>query len=132
MGFVYFLIPVVGGYGVMQWAIGKAHASIGADGEHLPVKEIQGLGDKRVVVAAAATLGDSSSSSTNSKEEKVKIMTRTQTVGAGGWGGGVHLAVSDQETQRKNREKLNQFLVRQKQRHEKQQQQRVDNPEKKQ
>ena len=41
MGFIYFLTPIVGGYYVMQWAIGKAHQSIGPQGEYLPasVKE---------------------------------------------------------------------------------------------
>ena len=93
MGFVYFCIPVVGGYFVMQWAISKSHESIGERGELLKVKEVQGIGDMRVI-------------DTDSGE--------MERVGAGGWGGGVHLAVSDVETQRKNREKLDKFLKRQK------------------
>ena len=86
MGFVYFTIPVVGGWYVMQWAISKSHASIGEYGEKLPVKEIQGIGDKRLGAG-----GD------------FKTITT-----------GVKLAVSDEETQRKNRNKLDRFLKRQK------------------
>jgi hypothetical protein len=32
---VYFSIPVIGGYYVMQWAIGKSHENIGRRGEQL-------------------------------------------------------------------------------------------------
>ena len=39
--------------------------------------------------------------------------TPDQKVGAGGWGGGVHLATSDQETQEKNRINLERFLKKQ-------------------
>jgi len=92
MGCVYFMIPVVGGYYVMQWAISKSHESIGPHGEKLPVKSVQGIGDKRVVTHDG----------------------QLATVGAGGWGGGVRLAVSDEATQRKNRENLDHFLKRQK------------------
>jgi hypothetical protein len=94
MGMVYFTIPVVGGWYIMQWAISKSHHSIGLYGEKLPNQSrIQGLGDKRVVVA----------------EDTEQV----QKVGAGGWGGGVHLAVSDEESQRRNQEKLRKFLKRQ-------------------
>lgn len=71
----------------MQWAISKSHESIGVHGEKLPVKELQGIGDKRV-----------------------KNDGSVATVGAGGWGGGVRLSTSDQEIQRRNREKLDLFL----------------------
>lgn len=37
-----------------------------------------------------------------------------EVVGAGGWGGGVRLATSDQETQDKNRVNLERFLRKQK------------------
>lgn len=84
MGFVYFTIPVVGGWHIMQWAISKAHVSIGEHGEKLEKKTITGIGDQR---------------GSDGKH-----------IGAGGWGGGVHLAVSDEETQRRNRKKLNKFL----------------------
>ena len=33
MGFVYFTIPVIGGYYVMQYAIGQSEVNIGARGE---------------------------------------------------------------------------------------------------
>lgn len=84
MAFVYFTIPVVGGWYVMQWAIGKSHSSIGVNGERLPVKTISGIGDKRG--------------------------SDGQHVGAGGWGGGVRLVVSDTETQIKNKQKMDEFV----------------------
>jgi hypothetical protein len=98
MGMVYFTIPVVGGWYVMQWAISKSHHSIGLHGEKLPNRSgIQGLGDKRVVVA----------------EDAEHPEVQYHKVGAGGWGGGVHLAMSDEETQRRNQEKIRKFLKRQ-------------------
>lgn len=97
MGFVYFTIPVVGGWYVMQWAISKSHASIGVQGERLPNKSIQGIGDKRVVMG----------------EDGV---SNEQLIGAGGWGGGVNLAVSDKETQRRNQKMLHKFLKQQQRR----------------
>ena len=35
MGFVYFTIPVIGGYYIMQWAQNKSIENIGAKGEKL-------------------------------------------------------------------------------------------------
>lgn len=84
MGFVYFSIPVVAGWTIMQWAISKSHESIGENGEKLPVKTVLGIGDRR------------------GHDGKL--------VGGEGWGGGVKLVVSDDETQKKNRLKLNKFL----------------------
>lgn len=108
MGFVYFTIPVIGGWYVMQWAISKSHESIGERGERLPVRTSNmqaGIGgDKR---SRVIILPDG--------EEEV----REQRVGAGGWGGGVHLAISDEETQRRNRKMLNKFLKQQRRKHEK-------------
>ena len=43
MGCIYFSIPVVGGWHVMQWAIGKSHDSIGPKGEKLRIKEVEGI-----------------------------------------------------------------------------------------
>lgn len=90
MGCVYFSIPVIGGYQVMQWAISKSHESIGKHGELLPEKRIQGIGDKRI------------------KEDGTK-----EQVGAGGVGGGVRLAVSDEQTQKQNRKMLQAFFKQQ-------------------
>jgi hypothetical protein len=100
MGCFYFCIPLVGGHYVMQWAISKSHESIGEQGEKLKVKDLQGLGNKRL-----------------DAEGNLK------TVGAGGWGGGVKLAVSDEETQKHNREMLNKYFKKQRRKLEKQQQQ---------
>ena len=54
---------------------------------------IQGLGDKTIV-----------------KDESGE---RVERIGAGGWGGGVHLVTSDQETQDINRVNLERFLKKQ-------------------
>jgi hypothetical protein len=93
MGFVYFSIPVIGGYQVATWAISKSEATIeerlGRD--PLAASKIQGIGDKKVV-----------------QEENGS--TKVEKVGAGGWGGGVNLVTSDKETQDVNRINLERFL----------------------
>ena len=76
----------------MQWAMGKADERFGADGELLRGQTIQGIGDKRV----------------DADGNIVRVG------GADGWGGGVRLANSDPETQRRNMKKLNKFLRHQK------------------
>ena len=88
MGFVYFCIPVVGGYYVMQWAIGRSHQSIGPRGELLKQKEIQGIGDKRILE--------------NGELQEIG--------GSKGILGGVKLAVSDAKTQEINNKNLMLFL----------------------
>ncbi len=90
MGCIYFSIPVIGGYQVMQWAISKSHDSIGIHGEKLSQKDIEGIGEYRVLP--------------DGTKEKV---------GAGGVGGGVRLAVSDQKTQEQNRAMLEAFFKQQ-------------------
>lgn len=90
MGFIYFSIPVVGGYNVMMWAISKSHESIGERGEKLKIKEVQGVGD--VVV-----------------NEDGKVVR----LGKGNFGGGVKLAVSSQVEQERNRILLAKVLKRQ-------------------
>eukprot|EP00543_Licmophora_paradoxa_P009176 CAMPEP_0202467022 /NCGR_PEP_ID=MMETSP1360-20130828/70662_1 /ASSEMBLY_ACC=CAM_ASM_000848 /TAXON_ID=515479 /ORGANISM="Licmophora paradoxa, Strain CCMP2313" /LENGTH=67 /DNA_ID=CAMNT_0049091367 /DNA_START=1 /DNA_END=200 /DNA_ORIENTATION=+ len=67
----------------MQWAISRAHDSIGEKGEKLAVQQIEGIGDKRI--------------KENGEVEKV---------GAGGIGMGVRLAVSDEKTQQQNKQML--------------------------
>jgi len=86
MGFVYFSIPVVGGYAVMQWAIGRSHDSIGERGEKLQEKEVEGVGDTVLVGG-----------------EQHKI-------GAGGLGMGVNLAVSNKADQERNKVMLEKFF----------------------
>ena len=49
MSCIYFSIPVVGGWNVMQWAIGRAHESIGEKGEKLKIKKVEGIGNTSVV-----------------------------------------------------------------------------------
>lgn len=92
MGFVYFCIPVIGGYYVMQWAIGKSHKSIGPRGELLRHKEIQGIGDRRIL-------------------EDGEIQ---EVGGSKGLGGGVKLAVSDSQTQEQNMKMLKSFFKQEK------------------
>jgi hypothetical protein len=91
MGCIYFSIPVVSGWYVMQWAIHQSHKSIGEHGELLPQKELQGLGDRTV----------------DARGNELKVG------GPEGWGGGVRLAVSDETTQQRNREMLNSFFRKQ-------------------
>ena len=90
MGFIYFTIPVIGGYNVMMWAISKSHDSIGERGEKLKIKEVQGIGD--VIV--------------KENGEVVRL-------GKGHFGGGVKLAVSSQEEQERNKLLLAKVLQRQ-------------------
>jgi len=97
MGCFYFSVPVVGGWYVTQWAVGKSHEYIGEHGEKLETKEIQGFGDKRIV---------------NGEVQKV---------GAGGFGGGVRLAVSDPETQERNRKMLMAYFKKQRKKRRKEQ-----------
>ena len=70
----------------MQWAIGKSHESIGAKGEKLRVKEVEGIGDQTT------------------------IQGETKKVGAGGIGMGVRLAVSDKEDQQRSKKMLSKVL----------------------
>ena len=60
-------------------------------GEKLRIKHIEGIGDRMM----DGTAGES------------------RKVGAGGWGGGVNLAVSDEETQKRNQKMLRKFLKKQ-------------------
>jgi hypothetical protein len=91
MGFVYFCIPVIGGCAIMAWTAEKSKQSIGEHGERLPIPAGQNMGNRRVL--------------DNGEVQKV---------GAGGWGGGVHLVVSDEETQKKTQRQIRKFLRMQK------------------
>jgi hypothetical protein len=66
----------------MQWAISKSVDEIGERGEKLRIKSLGGYGDKTVI---------------DGREERI---------GAGGKYGGVHLAVSDANTQENNKAML--------------------------
>lgn len=66
----------------MQWAISKSVDEIGERGEKLRRKELMGFGNKTII---------------DGREEKI---------GAGGWYGGVNLAMSDSSTQENNRTML--------------------------
>ncbi|KAI2497974.1 hypothetical protein MHU86_16525 [Fragilaria crotonensis] len=104
MGFVYFCMPVVGGYYVMQWAIGRSHQSIGPRGELLKHKEIQGIGDKRILE--------------NGEMQSVG--------GPNGIWSGVKLAVSDEKTQEVNKKNLKSFFKQERKKREKREKLEVD------
>ena len=86
MGCFYFSIPVVGGWHVMQWAIGESHKSIGPKGELLEIKEVHGIGQTAIIDG-----------------EKKRI-------GAGGVGLGVKLAISDKDDQERSKKMLGKIL----------------------
>lgn len=87
MALVYFSTPILGGYAVMQWAIGKSHASIGPNGEFLPNRN-QPIGQPPPPREL------------QQKQQQVPVY-------------GVALASSNEESQRKNKEKLQRFLRQQ-------------------
>mmetsp|Transcript_37495 Transcript_37495/g.90443 ORF Transcript_37495/g.90443 Transcript_37495/m.90443 type:complete len:144 (-) Transcript_37495:121-552(-) len=105
MGCIYFTVPVVGGWYVMQWAISKSVDEIGERGEKLQQKELRGFGNKTVI---------------EGKEE---------TIGAGGKLGGVHLAVSDSSTQEKNKAMLESMFKQERKRRNKEKQQQQKDEE---
>ncbi|CAJ1948309.1 unnamed protein product [Cylindrotheca closterium] len=96
MGCFYFSIPVTGGYYLMSKTVSKSEETMhqrlgsGVDGEG---GKIQGIGQHAVI--------------------KDQSGERVEKVGAGGWGGGVHLANSDERTQDVNRINLERFLRKQ-------------------
>ena len=84
----------------MQWAIGRSHQSIGPNGELLEHKNIQGIGDKRVLP--------------NGELKQIG--------GPSGLWSGVKLAVSDEKTQEINRKNLEMFLKRERKKREREEQ----------
>ena len=112
MGFVYFSIPVISGWYITQWAISKSHENIGYYGEKLPKKSVQGVGDKRPVVRTVPKSGSTTGVDKNGGDvsEETEQIIEYQKVGAGGWGGGVRLVVSDEEEQKRNRKKFRKFM----------------------
>mmetsp|Transcript_8807 Transcript_8807/g.13211 ORF Transcript_8807/g.13211 Transcript_8807/m.13211 type:complete len:154 (+) Transcript_8807:191-652(+) len=95
MALFYFCIPIVGGHYVMEWAKSKSVDEIGARGEKLREKKLQGFGNKTVIDG------------------------KVESIGAGGIGGGVHLALSDEETQKKNKAMLEAMFRRERKRRRK-------------
>eukprot|EP00934_Nitzschia_sp_Nitz4_P001135 Nitzschia sp. Nitz4//scaffold14_size191712//94631//95325//NITZ4_001722-RA/size191712-snap-gene-0.153-mRNA-1//-1//CDS//3329536924//1135//frame0 len=101
MGFVYFSIPVIVGYNISTYAVSISEATVQERFSQIDTNHsVQGLGDKRIVHQ-------------ESGEDGGEPNVVTQQVGAGGWGGGVHLVTSDQETQEINRVNLERFLKKQ-------------------
>lgn len=94
MGCVYFSIPVVAGYAISTWAVSISEATVQERFANTDNKDIQGIGDKRIV-----------------QDENGQVTYNK--VGAGGWGGGVHLVTSDHETHDINRINLERFLKKQ-------------------
>mmetsp|Transcript_49286 Transcript_49286/g.73513 ORF Transcript_49286/g.73513 Transcript_49286/m.73513 type:complete len:164 (-) Transcript_49286:120-611(-) len=95
MGFVYFSLPVVGGYAVMQWAISKSVESIGERGEKLK-------------------LVDQQEHETSGKDSPPPTL-----------GGGVKLAESDPRTQENNKKMLEAFFRKERKRRRKQEKERL-------
>ena len=81
----------------MEWAKSKSRDEIGARGEKLREKKLQGYGNKTVIDG------------------------KVESIGAGGWGGGVHLAMSDEDTREKNRVMLEAMFKRERKRRRKEQ-----------
>jgi hypothetical protein len=96
MGVVYFSLPLIAGYHIMNWSDRQAAARVGLRGENLAVKDVQGLGDQTVTSVGGL----------------VKV-------GGGGWGGGVRLAVSNAKVQQDNKEALEKFFRQQQRKKEK-------------
>ena len=91
----------------MKLAISKSHKSIGERGEYLPVQ----------TVGPGGITGDKIHRVVQNENGESQVVEKR--IGAGGWGGGVHLAVSDEETQKRNRQMLGKFLKQQRRKHEK-------------
>lgn len=83
----------------MQWAISKSVDEIGARGEKLQHKQVEGIGNKTII---------------DGREEKI---------GAGGKFGGVHLAMSDSSTQEKNKMMLESLFKKERKRRKKEKRQ---------
>lgn len=81
----------------MEWAKSKSVDEIGARGEKLREKKLQGYGNKTVIDG------------------------KMESIGAGGWGGGVHLAMSDEDTREKNRVMLEAMFKRERKRRRREQ-----------
>ena len=99
MGFVYFSIPVVWAYtyvtpkiAIAEENMKKRQANVGDGGGQ--VERFQGFGNKIMVQ-------DKSGSS------------HVEKIGAGGWGGGVRLANSDERTHEINKINLERFMKKQ-------------------
>ena len=103
MGCFYASIPIVGGWYVMQWAIGKSVDEIGERGEKLRHKDLRGFGNKTVIDG------------------------REEAIGAGGKLGGVHLATGDSSTQENNKLMLNALFRKERRRRNKEPEQRQEN-----
>lgn len=87
----------------MQWAISKSVDEIGERGEKLERKELMGFGNKTII---------------NGREEKI---------GAGGWYGGVNLAMSDSSTQENNRIMLEAMFRRERKKQRERERERKQN-----
>lgn len=84
----------------MEWAKSKSVDEIGARGEKLREKKLQGFGNKTVIDG------------------------KVESIGAGGWGGGVHLAISDEDTREKNRAMLEAMFKRERKRRKKEEEEK--------
>ena len=100
----------------MQWAISKSHEEIGVRGELylLPMSFVLYSCSQTSIIVALSLLGEKLQ---NKKIEgigdKVIMDGEAKKVGAGGLGGGVNLAVSNETIQERNQRMLKKFLKKQ-------------------
>mmetsp|Transcript_2349 Transcript_2349/g.3132 ORF Transcript_2349/g.3132 Transcript_2349/m.3132 type:complete len:142 (-) Transcript_2349:8-433(-) len=102
MSVVYFSLPLLGGYALLQWINEKREGLIGAQGERLQIKGVEGTGNTAII---------------NGNETRV---------GAGGFLGGVKFATSDAGDQQRNKEMLESFFRHERKKRQKKKQQNED------
>mmetsp|Transcript_55838 Transcript_55838/g.135271 ORF Transcript_55838/g.135271 Transcript_55838/m.135271 type:complete len:184 (+) Transcript_55838:98-649(+) len=143
MSCVYFSIPVVVGYYISTYTVNISESTIeerfggGTTNSQNKNDRSGGSGDDNATNAASSNRISSLGGDKiivgggDGKDPKV------EKIGAGGWGGGVHLVTGDQDTQDVNRINLERFLKKQqrekmkrdKQREKKEKQQRQEQEE---
>lgn len=104
MSGIYFSIPVIAGYWIATRAVAISEATVH---ERLVDRSSSGDGGPETLALGG---------------DKILVGDRVEKVGAGGWGGGVHLVTSDSETQKVNRVNLERFLKKQRKLKEKREQ----------
>lgn len=119
MSCVYFSVPVVIGYYVSTAAVAISESTV--------EQRLRGAGGDAVGGGRGSTSPASPAASSEPHRHAApplggdRILVRDEgsgterieRVGAGGWGGGVHLVTSDRETQETNRLNLERFLKKQ-------------------
>ena len=97
---IYFSIPIIGAFYLLDWNLKQAEKATGVNGELLPDKY------KNKNSANDATTAEDGAVFGNTR----LVDGKEQKVGPGGWGGGVRLTVSDAETEKRNEQKVRRYL----------------------